>query len=88
MLNCLFSKVASIICLPSNDDVHYLPSCDDIITGGPWLASPALELTVLDRTSQVATLTTGYRILLKFFFCNVLFLTINFSMLSEFSFAR
>ena len=68
MLNCLFSKVASIICLPSNDDVHYLPSCDDIITGGPWLASPALELTVLDRTSQVATLTTGYSILLKFFF--------------------
>ena len=74
--------------LPSYDCDHYLPSYDDIITGGPWLASPALELTALDRTSQVATLTTGYRILLKFFFCNVLFLTINFSMLSEFSFAR
>ena len=69
MLNCLFSKVASMICLPSNDDHYYLPSYDDIIiTGGPWLASPALELTVLDQTSQVATLTTGHSILLKFFF--------------------
>ena len=56
--------------LPSSDcdDHYYLPSYDDIITGGPWLASPALELTVLDRTSQVATLTTGYSILLGFFF--------------------
>ena len=56
--------------LPSSDcdDHYYLPSYDDIITGGPWLASPALELTALDRTSQVATLTTGYSILLGFFF--------------------
>ena len=62
MLNCLFTKVASILPSSDCDDHYYLPSCDDIIIGGPWLASPALELTALDRTSQVATLTTDHSI--------------------------
>ena len=70
--------------LPSSDcdDHYYLPSYDDIIIGGPWLASPALELTALDRTSQVATLTTHW--LQHSFgapFCIVLFLTIDYSIL-------
>ena len=67
--------------LPSSDcgDHYYLPSYDDIITGGLWLASPALELTVLDRTSQVATLTSDHCLQHSFgvLFCIVLFLTIH-----------
>ena len=73
--------------LPSSDcdDHYYLPSHDDIITGGPWLASPALELTVLDRTSQVATLTSDHWLQHSFgvLFCIVLFLTIDYSILLQ-----
>ena len=66
--------------------IQYLPSnMIDIITGGPWLASPALELTVLDRTSQVATLTSDHWLQHSFgvLFCIVLFLTIDYSILLQ-----